>query len=120
LYFALSLFLLNAFILFLFLFYFSHIGLLFIVFAFCGVGFSMQFGIIMSQALSPFARRAGIASSVLAISQLSFASFYIWLMGWVGVQSVNMLFIILLATGIIGITLLKLPSRASEKVAVCE
>lgn len=120
LYFALSLFLLNAFILFLFLFYFSHIGLLFIVFAFCGVGFSMQFGIIMSQALSPFARRAGIASSVLAISQLSFASFYIWLMGWVGVQSVNMLFIILLATGIIGITLLILPSRASEKVAVCE
>ncbi|MGO2305638.1 MAG: MdtL family multidrug efflux MFS transporter [Providencia sp.] len=120
LYFALSLFLLNAFILFLFLFYFSHIGLLFIIFAFCGVGFSMQFGIIMSQALSPFARRAGIASSVLAISQLSFASFYIWLMGWVGVQSVNMLFIILLATGIIGITLLKLPSRASEKVAVCE
>lgn len=120
LYFALSLFLLNAFILFLFLFYFSHIGLLFIVFAFCGVGFSMQFGIIMSQALSPFAKRAGIASSVLAISQLSFASFYIWLMGWVGVQSVNMLFIILLATGIIGITLLKLPSRASEKVAVCE
>ena len=120
LYFALSLFLLNAFILYLFLFYFSHIGLLFLVFAFCGVGFSMQFGIIMSQALSPFAKRAGIASSVLAISQLSFASLYIWLMGWTRVQSVNMLFIILLATGIIGITLLKLPSRASEKVAVCE
>ncbi len=121
LYVALCLFLFNALILLIYLFSFDHLALLFIAFAFCGVGFSMLFGIIMSQALSPFTKRAGIASSVLAISQLSFASFYIWMMGWIGVQSLNMLFIILLAAGTLGIILLKIPApQASKKVAICE
>lgn len=115
LYTALSIFLFNAAMLLVYLSIFNHIALLFVVFGFCGVGFSMLFGILMSQALSPYARKAGIASSILAISQLSFASLYIWMMGWAGIQSVNMLFIILLAAAIIGMTLLRISSLASRK-----
>ncbi|MCW2257005.1 DHA1 family multidrug resistance protein-like MFS transporter [Providencia alcalifaciens] len=115
LYTALSIFLFNAAMLLVYMSIFDHIALLFVVFGFCGVGFSMLFGILMSQALSPYARKAGIASSILAISQLSFASLYIWMMGWAGIQSVNMLFIILLAAAIIGMTLLKISSLASKK-----
>lgn len=85
------------------------------------MGFSMQFGIIMSQALSPFARKAGIASSILAISQLSFASLYIWLMGAIGIPSISMLLIILLAAGTMGIILLRVPAtQVNEKVIACE
>ncbi|QXX82006.1 MdtL family multidrug efflux MFS transporter [Providencia sp. R33] len=121
LYTALSLFLLNALILLVFMTYLNHIALLFIVFAFCGAGFSMLFGIIMSQALSPFTQRAGLASSVLAIGQLSFASLYIWIMGWIGISSLNMLLIILLVTGMVGFTLLKIPvSQTKSKVAIYE
>lgn len=121
LYTALCLFFFNALVLLIFIFSFNHIALLFIVFALCGAGFSMLFGIIMSQALSTFSQRAGVASSVLAISQLSFASLYIWLMGWVGIPSLNMLFIILLATAIIGSILLKYPvPQTQNKVATCE
>lgn len=55
----------------------------FVSFSLCGAGFALLFGIIMSQALSPFSQRAGLASSILGISQLSFASLYIWIMdGW--------------------------------------
>ncbi|WP_140186554.1 MdtL family multidrug efflux MFS transporter [Providencia stuartii] len=119
LYTALSLFLLNAVLLLIYLLAIKYTPLLFIVFGLCGVGFSMLFGIIMSQALSPYARKAGIASSILAISQLSFASLYIWVMGWVGIASVQMLFIILLAAAIIGMVLLKI-SSLSCKVASLE
>lgn len=119
LYTALSLFLLNAVLLLIYLLAIKYTPLLFIVFGLCGVGFSMLFGIIMSQALSPYARKAGIASSILAISQLSFASLYIWVMGWVGIASVQMLFIILLAAAIIGMVLLKI-SSLSSKVASLE
>lgn len=121
LYTALGLFFFNALVLLAFIFSLNHIALLFIVFALCGAGFSMLFGIIMSQALSAFSQRAGVASSVLAISQLSFASLYIWIMGWVGIPSLNMLFIILLATAIMGSILLKYPvSQTQNKVATCE
>ena len=75
----------------------------------------------MSQALSPFARKAGIASSILAISQLSFASVYIWVMGSIGTPSISMLLIILLAAGVIGMALLRMPTaQASQKVVTCE
>ncbi|MTC59891.1 MdtL family multidrug efflux MFS transporter [Providencia rustigianii] len=118
---ALGLFLFNAVILSVYLFAYPNLVLLFIVFAFCGMGFSMQFGIIMSQALSPFARKAGIASSILAISQLSFASLYIWVMGSIGTPSISMLLIILLAAGVIGMALLRMPTaQASQKVVTCE
>ncbi|MFW0928653.1 MdtL family multidrug efflux MFS transporter [Providencia sp. VP23HZSY-1] len=118
---ALGLFLFNAVVLSVYLFTFNNLILLFIVFACSGMGFSMQFGIIMSQALSPFARKAGIASSILAISQLSFASLYIWLMGAIGIPSISMLLIILLAAGTMGIILLRVPTtQVNEKVIACE
>lgn len=120
LYTALSLFLVNAVLLLIYLLKFEYISLLFIVFGLCGVGFSMLFGIIMSQALSPYARKAGIASSILAISQLSFASIYIWVMGWAGIASVQMLFIILLAAAIIGMVLLKISSLSNKKAGAVE
>lgn len=120
LYTALSLFFVNAALLLIYLLKFEYISLLFIVFGLCGVGFSMLFGIIMSQALSPYARKAGIASSILAISQLSFASIYIWVMGWAGIASVQMLFIILLAAAIIGMVLLKISSLSNKKAGAIE
>ncbi|GAA0341611.1 MdtL family multidrug efflux MFS transporter [Morganella psychrotolerans] len=107
LYTALGLFLLNALLLGIFLCGADYVILLLIVFGLCGAGFSLMFGIIMSQALSPFVTRAGMASSVLAISQLSFASAYIWIMAQAGVASVTMLFIILLTTSLAGAILLK-------------
>ncbi|ELX8380711.1 MdtL family multidrug efflux MFS transporter [Providencia vermicola] len=117
---ALSLFLVNALILLSYLSGIEHIALLFVVFGFCGVGFSMLFGIIMSQALSPYSRKAGIASSILGISQLSFASLYIWIMGWIGVQSMHMLLIILLAAGLISMILLRISAQSSLKTATIE
>lgn len=93
----------------------------FIAFALCGAGFALLFGIIMSQALSPFSQRAGLASSVLAIAQLSFASLYIWIMGWIGIPAITMLIVILLASSIIGFILLRLfgTSNKSQEV-VCD
>ncbi len=107
LYTALGLFFLNAVLLGIFLCVADYVVLLLIVFGLCGAGFSLMSGIIMSQALSPFVTRAGMASSVLAISQLSFASAYIWIMAQAGVPSVTMLFIILLTTALAGAILLK-------------
>ncbi|EKT53338.1 MdtL family multidrug efflux MFS transporter [Providencia burhodogranariea] len=114
-YIGLSLFIINSLILIIYQSGFNSIILLFVVFGFCGVGFSMLFGIIMSQALSPYARKAGIASSILGISQLGFASIYIWVMGWAGVQSMSMLLIILLAAGLIGMILLKISSTHANQ-----
>lgn len=54
-------------------------------------GFSLGFGVTMSQALSPFARRAGVASSVLGIAQVCGSSLYIWLAAVSGVSALNML-----------------------------
>ncbi|HCH50693.1 MAG TPA: multidrug transporter MdtL [Proteus sp.] len=90
----------------------------FIAFALCGAGFALLFGIIMSQALSPFSQRAGLASSVLAIAQLSFASLYIWIMGWIGIPAITMLIIILLASSVIGFTLLRFFSSLNQSQEV--
>lgn len=107
LYTALGLFLLNAALLGIFLSGAEYTLILIIVFGLCGAGFSLMFGIIMSQALSPFAKRAGMASSVLAIAQLSFASLYIRLMAAAETGAVAMLLIILLTTALVGAILLK-------------
>ncbi|OAT46924.1 putative transporter [Proteus hauseri ATCC 700826] len=72
----------------------------------------------MSQALSPFSQRAGLASSVLAIAQLSFASLYIWIMGWIGIPAITMLIIILLASSVIGFTLLRFFSSLNQSQEV--
>lgn len=100
-------FLLNAALLGIFLSGAEYTLILIIVFGLCGAGFSLMFGIIMSQALSPFAKRAGVASSVLAIAQLSFASLYIRLMAAAETGAVAMLLIILLTTALAGAILLR-------------
>ncbi|MEX5486264.1 hypothetical protein IC611_13150 [Proteus mirabilis] len=79
-------------------------------------GFALLFGIIMSQALSPFSQRAGVASSVLGISQLSFSSLYIWVMGWIEVSSINMLVVILFISCIVGTLFMLSSVHRTKKV----
>ncbi|KOO09980.1 multidrug transporter, partial [Vibrio xuii] len=59
--------------------------------------FPMGFGVAMSQALSQFSRKAGLASSMLGIGQVSWSALYIWLMATLGVSAVMMLMIALVA-----------------------
>lgn len=90
----------------------------FVSFSLCGAGFALLFGIIMSQALSPFSQRAGLASSILGISQLSFASLYIWTMGWLGISAINMLMVILFSSCFIGFTFLHLFRSSGQQQKV--
>lgn len=69
-------------------------------------GFSIGFGVTMSQALSPFSLRAGMASSILGIAQVCSSAFYIWLMGLLGVSALNMLVTILAMGGVISAALI--------------
>ncbi|QQX80502.1 MFS transporter [Shewanella sp. KX20019] len=71
-------------------------------------GFAIGFGVAMSQALSPFSQRAGVASSLLGIAQVFSSGLYIWLMGLLGVSALNMLLIILLLGSLISLTLILL------------
>lgn len=72
------------------------------------MGFSMGFGVAMSQALSQFSRKAGLASSMLGIGQVSWSAFYIWFMATLGVSAVMMLMIALIASGVIGLSIILL------------
>ncbi|EKA7411720.1 MFS transporter [Vibrio parahaemolyticus] len=72
------------------------------------MGFSMGFGVAMSQALSQFSRKAGLASSMLGIGQVSWSALYIWLMATLGVSTVMMLIIALVASGVIGLSIILL------------
>lgn len=83
-------------------------------FALVSMGFSMGFGVAMSQALNPFSSKAGSASSVLGISQVCCSAFYIWFMAWLGVSAVDMLLIALVGGGAIGLTLILLLSYQSK------
>ena len=69
-------------------------------------GFSIGFGTAMSQALSPYSRRAGMASSVLGISQIACSAAYITLMGWLSMSALNMLIFLLLLASVSSIILL--------------
>ncbi|WP_026339257.1 MFS transporter [Psychromonas ossibalaenae] len=85
-------------------------------------GFSIGFGVAMSQALGPFSLRAGMASSVLGIAQVCSSGFYIWLMGLLGVSALHMLIIILAVGGIISLALIQLinspiRSNLNEEIA---
>ena len=71
----------------------------------CG-GFSLGFGVAMSQALSCYSQRAGMASSILGVSQVCTSALFIWLMGVVGLSALNMLVFILAAGGVISIALI--------------
>ena len=69
-------------------------------------GFSVGFGVAMSQALGPFSLRAGVASSVLGIAQVCGSSLWIWLAAVVGLNALNMLIGVLIGCSIVCITLL--------------
>ncbi|ODY13650.1 MFS transporter [Vibrio parahaemolyticus] len=75
-------------------------------FTLISMGFSMGFGVAMSQALSQFSRKAGLASSMLGIGQVSWSALYIWLMATLGVSAVMMLIIALVASGVIGLSII--------------
>ncbi|HCE3032841.1 TPA: MFS transporter [Vibrio parahaemolyticus] len=77
-------------------------------FTLISMGFSMGFGVAMSQALSQFSRKAGLASSMLGIGQVSWSALYIWLMATLGVSAVMMLIIALVASGAIGLSIILL------------
>ncbi|HHK8471282.1 TPA: MFS transporter [Vibrio parahaemolyticus] len=77
-------------------------------FALISMGFSMGFGVAMSQALSQFSRKAGLASSMLGIGQVSWSALYIWLMATLGVSAVMMLIIALVTSGVIGLSIILL------------
>ncbi|OQQ09550.1 multidrug transporter subunit MdtL [Vibrio splendidus] len=75
-------------------------------FAFVCGGFSLGFGVAMSQALSCYSQRAGVASSILGVSQVCTSALFIWLMGVIGFSALNMLVFILAAGGVISIALI--------------
>ncbi|EOV0867128.1 TPA: MFS transporter [Vibrio parahaemolyticus] len=77
-------------------------------FTLISMGFSMGFGVAMSQALSQSSRKAGLASSMLGIGQVSWSALYIWLMATLGVSAVMMLIIALVASGVIGLSIILL------------
>ncbi|MDF4510158.1 MFS transporter [Vibrio parahaemolyticus] len=77
-------------------------------FALISMGFSMGFGVAMSQALSQFSHKAGLASSMLGIGQVSWSALYIWLMATLGMSAVMMLMIALVASGVIGLSIILL------------
>ena len=69
-------------------------------------GFSVGFGVAMSQALGPFSMRAGVASSVLGIAQVCGSSLWIWLSAVLGLDALNMLIGILIGCSIVSIMLI--------------
>lgn len=77
-------------------------------FGLISMSFSLGFGVAMSQALSLFSRNAGLASSMLGIAQVSCSALYIWFMALLGVPAVTMLMIALVASGMIGLSLILL------------
>jgi DHA1 family multidrug resistance protein-like MFS transporter len=84
-------------------------------------GFSIGFGVVMSQALSPYSYRAGVASSMLGVAQICSSALYIWLLGLLGISALNMLILILLMGGVISAVLIvfipsPLPSISNEEI----
>ncbi|WP_123347639.1 MULTISPECIES: MFS transporter [unclassified Enterobacter] len=70
------------------------------------VGFPLGFGVAVSQALGPFSRRAGVASSVLGIAQVCGSSLWISASAVAGFSSLNMLTGALVGCGIISLLLI--------------
>lgn len=77
-------------------------------------GFSLGFGVTMSQALGPFSLRAGVASSVLGIAQVCGSSLYIWLAAISGLSALNMLIGILISCSMVCILLITFVSARAD------
>lgn len=95
----------------------SHAVTLFGLTLICA-GFSVGFGVAMSQALGPFSLRAGVASSVLGIAQVCGSSLWIWLAAVIGFNALNMLIGILIGCSMVCILLLMTiqPAAHYEKI----
>ncbi|EPR1455087.1 MFS transporter [Citrobacter koseri] len=95
----------------------SHAVTLFGLTLICA-GFSVGFGVAMSQALGPFSLRAGVASSVLGIAQVCGSSLWIWLAAVIGFNALNMLIGILIGCSMVCILLLMTiqPTAHYEKI----
>ncbi|HAU5601885.1 TPA: MFS transporter [Citrobacter koseri] len=95
----------------------SHAVMLFGLTLICA-GFSVGFGVAMSQALGPFSLRAGVASSVLGIAQVCGSSLWIWLAAVIGFNALNMLIGILIGCSMVCILLLMTiqPAAHYEKI----
>lgn len=76
-------------------------------------GFSVGFGVAMSQALEPFSLRAGVASSMLGIAQVCGSSLWIWLAAIIGIDALNMLIAILIVCSIVSLSLIMLVTLKS-------
>ena len=76
-------------------------------------GFSVGFGVAMSQALGPFSLRAGVASSMLGIAQVCGSSLWIWLAAIIGIDALNMLIAILIVCSIVSLSLIMLVTLKS-------
>lgn len=85
-------------------------------FAFVCSGFAIGFGVTMSQALSPFVTRAGVASSLLGIAQVCTSALYIWVMGLLEVSAINILLVILAVGALVSITLILAVPKLPEIV----
>lgn len=95
----------------------SHAVTLFGLTLICA-GFSVGFGVAMSQALGPFSLRAGVASSILGIAQVCGSSLWIWLAAVIGFNALNMLIGILIGCSMVCILLLMTiqPAAHYEKI----
>ena len=85
-------------------------------FGFVCSGFAIGFGVTMSQALSPFVTRAGVASSLLGIAQVCTSALYIWVMGLLEVSAINILLVILAVGALVSITLILAVPKLPEIV----
>ncbi|MDR9827811.1 MFS transporter [Vibrio sp. FNV 38] len=68
--------------------------------------FSLGFGVSMSGALAPFSARAGVASSVLGVTQVCVSALYIWGMGALGISALMMLVVSVSLTSVISLLLI--------------
>ncbi|KLV04050.1 multidrug transporter [Photobacterium aquae] len=96
-------------------------GYLFAIAAICA-GFSMGFGTMMSQGLSLYSSRAGLASSILGVCQVSFSALFIWLSSLLGLSATSMQIVLLVTAGMINIGLIiaiKAPSAGEINAATC-
>lgn len=96
----------------------AHLNQLDNVYSFVGfgllcAGFSIGFGVTMSQALSPYSLRAGVASSILGVVQVCGSALYIWFMGLLGVSAVSMLVVILALGSVISMALILLVPKSN-------
>ncbi|WP_345841954.1 MdtL family multidrug efflux MFS transporter [Shewanella algae] len=78
-------------------------------------GFSVGFGVTMSQALAPFTQRSALASSILGICQISWSGAFIAISAWFGLTASTMLILSLLIAALGSIILLYFTSRAPIK-----